>query len=70
MRQHQSDDNINFYCYSCELFHFLSAFHEKCYTSKINTHSQNRYWVFHKSERLDKLIELYNETKIIVSGIK
>lgn len=53
----------NFYCYSLRLFHFLSAFSEKCYASKINSNSKNRYWVFKKSSRLDKIIALYNETK-------
>ena len=57
------EDNVNFYCYSLRLFHFLSAFSEKCYISKINTRSGNRYWVFLKSDRLDKIIKLYNEVK-------
>lgn len=60
-------DNENFYCYSLRLFHFLSAFSEKCYNSKINSVSGNRYWIFHKSERLDKIIELYNEVKHKIS---
>lgn len=52
-----------FYCYSLRLFHFLSAFDQKCLTSKINQMSNKRYWVFNKSEKLDKIIELYNKTK-------
>jgi len=51
----------NFYCYSLRLFHFLSAFSEKCYISKVNTVSGNRYWVFRKSDRLDEIIKLYKE---------
>lgn len=69
MKQYHSD-TTNFFCYSIELFHFLSAFYEKCYTSKINSKSRNRYWIFRKSERLDKLIELFNETKIIANSFK
>ncbi|MBQ2396125.1 MAG: hypothetical protein II304_03655 [Bacteroidales bacterium] len=57
------EQNDIFYCYSLRLFHFLSAFGEHCYTSKINSRSKNRYWIFHKSERLDNIIELYNKVK-------
>lgn len=57
------DKNVNFYCYSLRLFHFLSAFGECCYASKINSLSKNRYWVFRKSERLNEIISLYNEVK-------
>lgn len=59
--------NENFYCYSLRLFHFLSAFSEKCYVSKINNVSGNRYWVFRKSEKLDEIIKLYNEIKHKIS---
>jgi hypothetical protein len=57
------NENTNFYCYSRKLYHYLCAFGEKCYTSKTNTASGNRYWVFHKSDRLDRIIETYNEVK-------
>lgn len=52
-----------FYCYSIKLFHFLSAFGERCYASKVNYITKKRYWVFAKSERLDSIIQFYNETK-------
>lgn len=55
-------ENI-FYCYSLRLFHYISAFDEKCYGSKINSQSKNRYWMFKKSARLDKIIESYNSVK-------
>ena len=55
--------NDTFYCYSLRLFHYISAFSEKCYGSKINAQSQKRYWIFKKSERLDKIIESYNAVK-------
>lgn len=61
------ENNVNFYCYSLRLYHFLSAFGEVCYISKINSTSQNRYWVFRKSERLDNIIKLYNEVKHKIS---
>lgn len=56
-------NNENFYCYSLRLFHYISAFNEKCYASKINQSSGKRYWVFKKSERLDKIISSYNSVK-------
>jgi len=57
------EDSVNFYCYSYRLFHFLSAFSEKCTDSRINSKSGRRYWVFSKSERLDRIIAAYNEMK-------
>ena len=51
------EDSSNFYCYSFRLFHFLSAFSEKCYDSRVNNNTGRRYWVFHKSERLDRIIQ-------------
>lgn len=52
-----------FFCYSLRLFHFLSAFGEKCATSKIHPVSGCRYWIFTKSTRLDELIKFWNEVK-------
>lgn len=52
-----------FYCYSLRLFHYISAFRGECISSNINKLSGKRYWVFKKSERLDKIIESYNKTK-------
>lgn len=57
------NDDLNFYCYSLQLHYFLLAFNEKCYTSKINKNSNTRYWVYHKSENLDKLISQYKKLK-------
>ena len=52
-----------FYCYSLRLFHYISAFGEKCHASKINSRSKKRYWVFKKSKRLDDIIASYNKVK-------
>lgn len=57
------ENNEFFYCYSLRLYHFLCAFDEKCLGSKINKNSKNRYWIFHKSEKLDNIIQIYNEVK-------
>lgn len=56
-------NNDIFYCYSLRLYHFISAFGEKCYGSSVNKVSGNRYWMFKKSERLDKVINAYNGMK-------
>lgn len=58
----EEDRNL-FYCYSLRLFHYLMSFEEKCYDSRINKKSGKRYWIFHKSERLDKIIASYNKVK-------
>jgi hypothetical protein len=52
-----------YYCYSLKLYHFLRAFGERCISSKVNSKTRKRYWLFNKSERLDKIITLYNELK-------
>lgn len=54
-----------FYCYSLRLFHYISVFGEVCLTSKVNSRSGKRYWVFRKSSRLDQIIESYNKIKHI-----
>lgn len=56
-------ENNYFYCYSFRLHCFILAFGEKCLISKLNSNSHNRYWVFEKSERLDRIIKMYNEVK-------
>lgn len=57
------DNKDIYYCYSLKLYHFLRAFGEKCKSSKVNSLTQKRYWLFNKSKRLDDIIALYNETK-------
>lgn len=57
------ENKENFYCYSLRLFHYISAFGEKCYASKENQKSGKRYWIFKKSDRLDKIIASYNDVK-------
>lgn len=55
--------NSTFYCYSLRMYHFISAFGERCTGSNVNARSGKRYWTFSKSERLDKIIALYGEAK-------
>ncbi len=52
-----------FYCYSLRLYHFICSFGGKYESSGINHITRNRYWVFKKSEELDRIIEFYNSVK-------
>lgn len=55
--------NDYFYCYSRRMSLFLRSMKEKYISSSINKNTNMRYWTFKKSERLDKLIELWNSIK-------
>jgi len=55
--------NNVFYCYSKRLRYFLLAYNEKSINTDVNKNTKKRYWVFNKSERLDKIIEFYNRNK-------
>lgn len=57
------ESNPTFYCYSLRMYHFISAFGERCTGSNVNARSGKRYWTFLKSERLDQIIALYGEVK-------
>ena len=52
-----------FYCYSMRMSHFIRAFGVKYLDVGFNAKSKTKYYVFEKSERLDKIIELYNKVK-------
>jgi len=52
-----------FYCYSKRLFYFIRSFGIDYLSSGINGNSRNKYYVFEKSQRLDKIIALYNTVK-------
>lgn len=56
-------ENHKFYCYSKRLFHFIKSFNIDYLSVGINTKSHNKYFVFEKSDKLDKIISLYNEVK-------
>ena len=45
------------------MYHFVCAFGIEVKSTDINKSSNKRYWTFEKSERLDKVIELYNKIK-------
>lgn len=55
--------NNKFYCYSAKMSHFIRAFDIKYLEVGFNAKSGTRYHVFEKSERLDKVISLYNSVK-------
>lgn len=52
-----------FYSYSSKLSYFIRAFGIKYVDVGFNAKSGTNYHVFEKSERLDKVIELYNKVK-------
>ena len=54
------------YCYSKKLSHFIRAFGVRYINSGINQKTKVKYYTFEKSERLDKIIELYNKVKHLV----
>ena len=53
----------NFYCYSKRLFYFIKAFNIGYLYIGVNKNSNTRYYVFEKSDRLDRVIDLYNKLK-------
>lgn len=55
--------NNYFYCYSKRMSLFLRSMKENYLSVGINKKTNTKYWIFQKSERLDKLIELWNKIK-------
>ena len=43
--------------------HFIRAFDIKYVDVGVNSNTNAKYYLFEKSERLDKIINLYNEVK-------
>ena len=58
--------NNYFYCYSSRMAHFIRAFDIKYLDIGVNKNSNTKYYIFDKSEKLDKVIELYNKVKHLV----
>ena len=52
-----------FYCYSSRMSYFIRAFKVKYKDIGFNAKSGTKYYVFEKSEKLDRIIELYNKVK-------
>lgn len=52
-----------YYCYSNRLFHFLKAFDINYKNIGINPNTNTKFYVFDKSDKLDKAIVLYNKIK-------
>lgn len=52
-----------FYCYSKRLSYFIRSFGLQYISVGINSKTHVRYHVFEKSEKLDKIIDLYNRVK-------
>lgn len=58
--------NNKFYCYSTKMSYFIRSFGIRYIEIGINVKSGTRYYVFQKSERLDKIISLYNSVKYTI----
>ena len=52
-----------FYCYSKTLFHFIKAFGINYISIGVHNTTKTKYYIFPKSEKLDKIISLYNKVK-------
>ena len=55
--------NNYFYCYSKRMYHFIKVFGVNYVSGGINKNTKRKYYVFSKSEKLDKIIALYNTIK-------
>ena len=55
--------NDIFYCYSKRMSLFLRAMKEEYLTVDRHPKTNVRFWTFNKSQRLDELIELWNQIK-------
>lgn len=53
----------HFYCYSKRMFYFIMSFGIKYLSFGVNKNTNKKYYIFEKSERLDKVISLYNSVK-------
>ena len=58
--------NNYFYCYSSRMAYFIRAFDIKYIDIGINKNSNTKYYIFNKSEKLDKVIDLNNKVKHLV----
>lgn len=58
--------NDKFYCYSSRLSYFIRSFGIKYIEVGLNVKTKTRYYLFEKSDRLDKIIALYNSVKYSV----
>lgn len=52
-----------FYCYSNRMAHFIRSFDVRYIDVGINKNTNTKYYVFNKSDKLDKIISLYKEVK-------
>lgn len=59
--------NNKFYCYSSKLSFFIRAFGIRYIDIGVNTKTNTKYFLFDKSEKLDRIIALYNDVKHTIS---
>lgn len=56
-------ENNKFFCYSKRMAHFIRSFDIQYINVGINRRTNIKYYVFEKSDKLDRVIELYNKVK-------
>ena len=55
--------NKYFYCYSKRMYFFIRSFNISYKSKALNKNSNTYFYLFEKSEKLDKIIALYNQVK-------
>lgn len=55
--------NDKFYCYSKRMRYFIMSFGLRYIDFGVNKNTKAQYYVFEKSKKLDKIIDLYNSAK-------
>ena len=57
------ENNKYFYCYSYNMMCFLKSYGFRYVYKGFNYNSKSRYYLFNKSEDLDKAISIWNTIK-------
>ena len=57
------ENNKYFYCYSYNMMYFLKSYVFRYICKGFNYNSKSRYYLFNKSEDLDKAISIWNTIK-------
>ena len=57
------ENNKYFYCYSYSMMCFLKSYGFRYICKGFNYNSKSRYYLFNKSEDLDKAISIWNTIK-------
>lgn len=56
-------ENAYFYCYSTNLYHFLKANSQRYICTGLHENTMRKFWQFHKTAELQRLLDEYDERK-------